>query len=438
MPGRRIAALCSLAIAAACGRIGYDPLAAGDAGLDARTSPDTGARFDAGLHDGPSDAGLSDAATDAGHCVAACICTSGQRRVTNAASGSYQPSIAFDGSAFGVVWQDNRAGSDSYDLYFNRVDDRGDPLRGDALVVRAPGNAGFASLVWNGAGYGVAWQEGPTDGDAQIYFAPLDAEGIPTRAAVAVTTAAGDSARPSLVWNGVGYGLAWDDVRDGNVEIYFARIGPGGERIGADVRVTSAAGTSLGPTLVWNGSRYGLAWEDDRSGRYAIYFTTLDASGAIGSEVLVTSSPGGSQAPSLAWTGDRYGLAYDDDRGAGWGIFIQLLDASGARVGPEIPLTTTDRNAYLPSIAWNGRDFVVVWHDGPAGSAEIYYSWLDADGHPVFVPDLPEVSPRHITNTGTVSDWPAVAWGAGRFVVVWEDERDGRFEIYAGAVLCSP
>ncbi len=207
--------------------------------------------------------------------------------------------------------------------------------------------------------------------------------------------------------------------------------------IGPEVRVTNAAGTSLGPTLVWNGSGYGLAWEDDRSGRYAIYFTTLDASGAVGGEAQVTSSPGGSQAASLVWTGERYGLAYDDDRGTGWGIFAQLLDASGAPDGAEIPLTSTDRNAFLPSIVWNGRDFGVSWHDGTAGAVEIYFSWLGADGVPVLAGGFPDLSAQRMTNTGTVSDWSATAWGADRFVVAWEDDRDGRFEIYAGGVLCS-
>ena len=46
--------------------------------------------------------------------------------------------------------------------------------------------------------------------------------GIRTRSSQ--VNAPGTSALPSLAWSGDGYGVSWDDTRDGSVEIYFSLI----------------------------------------------------------------------------------------------------------------------------------------------------------------------------------------------------------------------
>jgi hypothetical protein len=92
---------------------------------------------------------------------------------------------------------------------------------------------------------------------------------------VRVTTDASWSWDPSLVWTGSGYGVAWWDDRDGNNEIYFARLSSEGVKVGGDVRVTTDAFISREPSLVWTGSGYGVAWGDDRDGNGELYFARL-------------------------------------------------------------------------------------------------------------------------------------------------------------------
>jgi hypothetical protein len=70
------------------------------------------------------------------------------------------------------------------------------------------------------------------------------------------------------------------DGRDGNYELYFARLSADGTKAGPDLRATRDAGYSFEPSLVWTGSEYGLAWEDNRDGNNEIYFTRLSSAGA--------------------------------------------------------------------------------------------------------------------------------------------------------------
>ena len=60
------------------------------------------------------------------------------------------------------------------------------------------------------------------------------------------------------------FGVVWGDDRDGNREIYFTRIDGAGNKIGGDTRLTNDTGNSDIPSLVWNGAGYAVAWNDDR------------------------------------------------------------------------------------------------------------------------------------------------------------------------------
>ena len=100
----------------------------------------------------------------------------------------------------------------------------------------------------------------------------MSAAGVKIGADVRVTNAANNSLGPSVVWTGSEYGVSWTDNRDGNSEVYFALGSAGGVKIGADVRVTNDANRSVIPSLVWTGSEYGVSWTDNRDGNYEIYF----------------------------------------------------------------------------------------------------------------------------------------------------------------------
>ncbi|MDZ4224560.1 MAG: hypothetical protein U1D33_01495, partial [bacterium] len=54
---------------------------------------------------------------------------------------------------------------------------------------------------------------------------------------------------------------SWQDQRDGNWEVYFTRIDADGNKLENDVRVTNTAGESTPQSLAWN----------DLDREYAIY-----------------------------------------------------------------------------------------------------------------------------------------------------------------------
>jgi hypothetical protein len=176
------------------------------------------------------------------------------------------------------------------------------------------------------------------------------------------------------VWTGSGYGVAWYDLRDGNHEIYFARLTPEGVKVGGDVRVTTDASGSYSPSLVWTGSGYGVAWPDDRDGNREIYFARITPEGVkVGGDVRVTAD---GFVPSLVWTGSGYGVAWQDDRDGNWEIYFARLTPEGVKVGGDMRVTTAASSSAYPSLVWTGSGYGVAWYDHRDGNNEIYFARL--------------------------------------------------------------
>jgi hypothetical protein len=90
--------------------------------------------------------------------------------------------------------------------------------------------------------------------------------------------------------------VSWYDDRDGNAEIYFARIDSSGNKIGSDVRITNDSSDSVYPSLVWNwtSAEYGVSWTDNRDGNFNIYFY-VDYISKVDLELLDINLVGGLQ-----------------------------------------------------------------------------------------------------------------------------------------------
>ncbi|HZF31220.1 MAG TPA: hypothetical protein VE907_19045 [Gammaproteobacteria bacterium] len=110
--------------------------------------------------------------------------------------------------------------------------------------------------------------------------------------------------------------LAWFDSRDGNDEVYLA--GGALADLRADLakhehRVTDTPGSSIGAYLAWNGARIGLAWSDDSSGQFEIYYRPFAVSGdALGAQKRVTDNMTNSLIPAIKAWQDGFALAWSE------------------------------------------------------------------------------------------------------------------------------
>jgi hypothetical protein len=296
-------------------------------------------------------------------------------RVTSDAGSSEAPSLSWTGSEFGVSWRDTRDTGGTGEIYFARVSAAGAKLGSDLRVTSDANYSYTPSLSWTGTGseFGVSWYDN-RDGNYEIYFARLSSTGAKLGADLRVTSAAGDSMLPSLAWTGTEFGVSWQDVRDGNNEIYFARVSAAGAKLGSDWRVTSAASDSSNSSLSWTGSEFGVSWQDGRDGNNEIYFSRLTSYGSKLSELRVTSDASGSSSPSLSWTGSEFGVSWQDGRDGNNEIYFARVSSSGLKLGDDLRVTSVASDSMVPSLFWTESEFGVSWYDYRDGNAEIYFA----------------------------------------------------------------
>jgi hypothetical protein len=235
-------------------------------------------------------------------------------------------------------------------------------------VSEVAGRSIHARAAWTGDGYGIVWTDN-RDGNTEIYFARIGANGQKVGADVRLTNDPAESFEPTLVWTGSELGFAWNDKRDGNTEIYFTRLSKTGQRLAStrDVRVTTDAARSEEPRLVWTGTEYALTWTDTRLGAFDVYFAKLSAAGvkttgdvhvALGASAALTTASNGF---GVAWHGAR--------NNSGLQILFARLDAAGTVVGTEQMLSDLSLHAGNPSIAFDGNTFGVAWMGKPSARA---------------------------------------------------------------------
>jgi len=344
-------------------------------------------------------------------------------RVTNDAGTSEYTSLSWTGSEFGVSWQDRRDGN--YEIYFARISSSGAKLGSDLRVTNDTSNSVIPSLSWTGSEFGVSWQD-YRDGNYEIYFARISSSGAKLGSDLRVTNDARYSCYPSLSWTGSEFGVSWEDDRDLNWEIYFARISSSGAKLGSDLRVTNDASSSMHPSLSWTGSEFGMSWEDIRDRNYEIYFARVSSAGAkLGSDLRATNAAGASLYPSLSWTGSEFGVSWMDygDGNWNWEIYFARVSSSGAKLGSDLRVTNAASDSGYPSLSWTGSEFGVSWEDFRDGNAEIYFALVSSA-------DAKLGEDLRVTNDASSSELPSLSWTGSEFGVSWQDNRDGNVEIY--------
>ncbi len=283
-----------------------------------------------------------------------------------------------------------------------------------------------SSLVWTGAEYGVAYDVLDIfgDGPGEIRHRRLDPAGSPLAPEVLVTEGIGDQpCRPSMVWTGSEYGLAWIDVCNQGAGTFFARLDASGGKIDGDVQV-GAPFSAYVLSTAWNGREYGVVWTDYRNPNPGIFFARMDRHGVKqGAEVRVSDNGAQPRIPSLVWTGTEYAVAWDDTRDGKHVIYLAHFPSSGTKLGTDIPVSTSGYSID-PSLVWTGTGYGVAWWDIRDGNAEIYFARLDANGNKIG-PDV------RVTNDPADSFSPSLVWTGKEFGVSWDDQRVNREIFFA-------
>jgi hypothetical protein len=203
------------------------------------------------------------------------------------------PALAWSGAGYLLAWRDRRYGTD--DLFATLVNADGTIANGgashDLLLCGAANDQMAPRLAWSSGAnvYKAVWMDKRNGVQWNTWGATVSPAGAITPDAGALVSTGSNSYVGSLADNGNGLGMVWSDDRDGNREIYFARLSASGAKLGSDLRLTNDGAASVAAYVVWTGAEYAVFWMDNRSGNNDTWFQRVSAAGlAVGTNTQVT------------------------------------------------------------------------------------------------------------------------------------------------------
>ncbi|MEO0097163.1 MAG: T9SS type A sorting domain-containing protein [candidate division WOR-3 bacterium] len=233
---------------------------------------------------------------------------------------------------------------------------------------------------------------------------------------ISYSTAANDQEFPEIAFDGNNYLVVWEDYRNG-ANLYGSRMTPDGITLDTvGIPISIAEGSQYYPAIVFGGNNYFVVWEDNRNGNWDIYGARITPEGVVldPNGIPICTEENAQYSPAVAFDGNNYFVVWEDDfRNGIWGARINqegiLIDTNGIRISPVGEIIEE------PSVIFGGENYLVVWSQ----EGDIYGARVTPEGI--------VLDPNSILISGA-RNWqssPAVAFDGNNYFVVWEDWRHG-------------
>jgi hypothetical protein len=296
-------------------------------------------------------------------------------------------------------------------------------------------------VVWQNKESDICWQVVPDSGS------------VPDEHDFCIILISDNQQFPAVAYNSTNcqYLVVWQDDGDRDSiylgwDIYGQLISCTPEPMGTPFpffRPPGRAKDQRYPAVAYNKKdEYLVVWEDKwcPSSPYTvndIYGWIVDSEGNLKGDVIPISTATDCESdescqhnPAVAYNSqnNQYLVVWEDNRksdsGYGWDIYGQVISTTGTLVGGNFPIIGIDKDQLHPDLAYSSQDnlYLVVWQDYRYGKLDIYGQRVKSDGTPYgyYFP---------ISSSGSAKN-PAVAYnGDHEYLVVWQDKRNGE-DIY--------
>jgi len=343
--------------------------------------------------------------------------------------GSF-PSVAFGDTNYLVVWEDRRnTSSENYsDIYGCRMSPSGTVLDSENIGISGAANSlWYPSAIFGNTNYLVVWEDyrGGSD-DVDIYGCRVSPSGsVLDPACIPISTAAGYSElSPSVAFDGTNYLVVWADCRNGSdVDIYGCRVSQSGTVLDtAGFAVSTVPGGQGSPAVAFDGANYLVVWTYSRGGSDSdIYGCRIDQLGTVldPGGIAISTAANNQGVPSVAFDGTNYLVVWEDYRsGSDSDIYGCRVSPAGAILEPAgIAISTAANNQRRPSVSFDGTNYLVVWQDKRSGGGRISICECRVSQSGTVL----DPSGIAISTGPTLQESPSVAFDGTNYLVVWED-----------------
>lgn len=305
----------------------------------------------------------------------------------------------------------------------------------DTPIISVPGaNALDPSIAFDGTNYLVVWTDWRTSGSfSDIWGARVDGNGNLVDAnSFPIAELPGTQQHPTVVFDGTRFVVAWEDfgaVSSTTSIINSAAVSPGGvvTQLGA---INDNATSQTWPALAATPDGKVIAAWVASSQIYTSYVGQTTPATAITTNAFTHAEPALAVAPNgkvLVAYSERTTANQDDIRG-------QFLAADGSAAGSSMPISTGVSRTISPAVAYAGGNFVVAFV-GYSTGVDIYGTRVDASGNVLdhHVEAGTQVGGTLLAGATGYQELPSIACAsAADCMIAWQDTRNSNDnDIYA-------
>jgi len=298
------------------------------------------------------------------------------------------------------------------------------------VPLAAQGNQEQPAVAMDATGnFVVCWQDNHS-GDYDIWAQRYDYAGNPqgTNFRVNEDGSGNSQEAPTAAMDAAGnFLMCWQDNRTGNYETYAQRYDAAGNSQGTNFRVNVPEYTQVSVVAMDAIGNFLMCWQDTINGDTDIYAQWYDAVGNPQGTNLILHVPEYAEAPGVAMdaTGN-FVVSWQDNHTGNYAIYVQRYDAAGNLQGTSFKVNESGY-AEASAVATDATgNFVVCWQDDRTGDYDIWAESYDAAGNPQ------GINFRANDDAGQeFQQFSAVAMdAAGNFVMCWQDSRADDYEIW--------
>ncbi len=329
---------------------------------------------------------------------------------------SNAPAIFPTGNSFIVAWNDLHGRSS--EIFMVRVDKKG-VVQGTSQILTNPGMARNKTLTGHGQDTVLVWNDtdlvksarfGAPDEPPKILSKNGTAPAAGPWGALAwvengtllfvsdgmkpaskkagrvpVTVASGAMADVQLAYNGSYYALVWSSPAQNSRQIHLQRVSPDGKKLGDAVRVSSLAGISENPVVVWDGDSFVVAWTNSAlsnkriDNNYHIFIARIPQTGNMPTMTRKMDFASSENKVGLVATGKEFAITWVSQISkVSSSLYLQRLNLAGNPVGTVVEVTdTAPTTCGSPNLAWTGDGYGVVWYDDRTQTGtEVYFAFV--------------------------------------------------------------
>jgi hypothetical protein len=306
-------------------------------------------------------------------------------------NGEAHPAVAFDGTHYFVVWQDDRSGG--RELVGTLVDNMGNPLASSPVpLVGSTVDDLDPAVDFNGGAYLVAWEQNYS---SSIVAMRVDTTGQPLDAApFPLTDSALERFSPRVTHLGASWYVLWrtHEWTDSTETLRLTRVDmDGGVAVyngtTLDTWTTDDSTADWTAALAVGGGELLAAWSHNDGGadtnqngqiqvaRVAADGTARDPAG------IPVSIAGQQESPALASDGQRFWVLWVDGSNEGE-IHARAVGYDGSLASADTVLTPDagGAGAHHPSALFDGNAVFAMWEDATQGAVRIVGGELSLQG----------------------------------------------------------